>query len=710
MISQSRHIMIPRAIMLGWGGLSLLAFVGCEGLTTASRTVETPVSSPASSQPAPGWVRTHRDVRYPDQLFLTGVGEASSGFAEAEAQARTDLAKRIEVQIEGQDRFVMVEATDGGYKYAVKSDVSEGVAIKLTGLMIEDHWQDLSSRRFFALAVLNREKASSAVRRDLDALIEDADTVRARAKTLEAQEEPLRALGSYAQLQGLVGEIQSLRRRYLVVRGETPDPRPVQPAPSAVETEQRTQDLLASLRLLPVAGDGQRAMAGRPLERPQTVRFVSRLGGKEVPLRDLPILYAFERGQGQVSAMARTDLTGQAAALVREVKSSEESVTISARADVDAATAGMSAPLRQRVGDMLKQQVVTFTIVPPRTLQAGADPVMRAVGQLGETLLSRFDFDDKGKPSLAVFDFLETYGNQRLPLSQRLETGLRTALAQWEFVSVVQRDVPPTASKPEEKAKALGVEHYVDGVYALSKDAVTVNASLHKLTDGTTRAAGAITIPRDALTSQDLQGFLDRSNVTPSGITVSPNEPPPTYDQFLARLVMLHQATPPFALRLWTDKNSYTIGEKVVFNVEAERDCYLTLIDIGTSGNLTVLFPNAYDQNNRIQAGRRYEIPGASYGFDIHVGGPTGVERVKAIVTTQPFTLFENMDLSQGFFGITRGGTRGWEATLRDFKVSPKQVAPSQWTDAAIEILVLDQGKAEPRGRGLVEKEKNKRQ
>jgi TolB-like protein len=696
--------------MLVCGGLSLLAFGGCGGLTAATPAEDRQASMPAAGQPAPGWVRSHRDARYPDQLYLTGVGEAASGFAEAEAQARTDLAKRIEVQIEGEDRFLAVEATEGGYRYAVRSDVSEAVAVKLTGLTIEDRWQDSRSRRFFALAVLQREKAASAVRRDLDALLDDAGTVQAKVKALEAQEEPLRALWAYAQLQNLASEIQSLRRRYLVVRGDTPDPRPLQPAPSAVETEQRMQDLLASLRLLPVAGDGQRAMAGRPLERPLTVRFLSRLGGKEVPIRDLPILYAFDRGQGQVNAMVRTDPAGQAAATVREVKPSEESTTVSARPDLDAATAGMPASLRQRVGDMLKQQVVTFTIVPPRSLQAGADPVMRAVGRLGETLLSRFDFEEKGKPSLAVLDFLETYGNQRLPLSQRLETGLRTALAQWEFVSVVQRDVPPTASKPEEKARALGVEHYVDGLYVLSKDTVTVNASLHKVTDGTTRAAGAITIPREELTPQDLQGFLDRSNITPSGITIMPDEPPPSYDEFLSRLVMLHQSAPPFGLRLWTNKASYAIGEKVVFNVEAEQDCYLTLVDIGTSGNLTVLFPNAYDRNNRIQAGRRYEIPGASYGFDIHVGGPTGIERVKAIATTQPFTLFENMDLSQGFFGLTRGGTRGWEATLRDFKVSPKQVAPSQWTDAAIEILVLDQGKAEPRGRGLVEKEKGRRQ
>jgi hypothetical protein len=684
----------------------VLTLAGCEGLPDWARpdpdhTPSEKAMARTSVAARPAWVTTHRDSRYPDQLFLTGVGEATSGFAEAEAQARTDLAKRIEVQIEGQDRFVAVEATDGGYRYSVKSEVSEGVHVKLSELAIVDRWQDFKGRRFAALAVLHREKAAVTVRNDLDALMDDAKTVQSKAKEMEEQEDPLRALVSYARLQELLGEIQILRRRYVVLRGDLPEARPLAGVPSVLATDQRIDDLLDSIRLLPVSGDGQRAILGRPLDRPLAVRTVSRMRGKETPLRDMPVLYGFERGQGQVDRLSRTDMSGQASAVVREVRSSDEGVLISAKLDVERLTAGMPGPLRLRVAEKLRQQTATFAVLPPRAFQPGTDPWMRAIGQLGETLLSRFDFDDKGKPSLAVLDFVETYGNQRLPLSLRLETGLRTALAQWDFVNLVQREAPATASRPEDKARAIGVEHYVDGVYALSKEAVTVNASLRRVTDGTTRAAGYVSIPREVLTPQDLQGFTDQATHTP-GSVIAPTEGSLTYDQFLARLVMLHQTKPPFRLKLWTEKASYVVGEKVTFFVQAEQDCYLTLIDIGTSGNVTVLFPNAYDRNNRIAAGRRYEIPGAGYGFDIHVNGPPGVERLKAIATTQPFTLFENMDLSQGFFGLTRNRVE----TVQDFKVASKEIAATQWNDATFDLLVLDPGKAEPRGRGLVEKAK----
>jgi len=645
----------------------------------------------------PAWVATHFDARYPDKFFLTGVGESSSSFPEAEAQARADLAKRIEVQIEGKDSFVALETSKGGYQYAVKSDITEGVKITLSGLTIGDRWVDSTGRRYFAFAVLNREKAVAAVRTDLDDMSEQARAILAKAAEWEAQQEPLQALAPLARLAGLAGDVQALRKRYLVLRGDLPEPHSLAAIPSLVEIEQRLDDLLASLRLLPVSGDGQHAVLGKPLDQPLIVKLVRRRGDTETPVRDLPILFAFERGQGQVEQTKRTDQAGQARVAVREVRASAEVVAIAAKPDVEALTKGLPPAVSQRILDKLGRQVVVFNVVPPRGLQAGADPWMNAIGKLSEDLLSRFDFDDKGKPTMAVLDFVETYGNQRLPLSHRLESGLRTALSQWEFVSIVEKALPVAATKAEDKARALGVGHYVDGVYELSKDSLTVNASLRKLSDGTTKAAAFMSISRGALTSQDLQGFKEQTDQSPGALLNGPSSAPPGYEQLLARLVMLHQPNPPFRVRLWTEKPTYAVGEKITFFFEAERDCYLTLLDIGTSGKLTVLFPNQFEKNNFVPRGRRVAVPEPHYGFNIDVSGPTGVERVKAIVTTEPFTLFENMNFANGFFGLTRDG-----AGVRDFKLSPKQLAPNQWTDAAIEVLILEKGRTEPRGRGLM--------
>jgi len=683
-----------------------LLLAGCAGtvpdVPPGASSLPQEVLSQMASQPLPGWVATHVDARHPDKFFLTGVGESSSSFPEAEAQARADLAKRIEVQIEGKDTFVALETSQTGYEYAVKSDITEGVKITLSGLTIADRWVDATGRRYYALAVLNREKAAAAVRADLDDLSEQARALVARAAEWEAQQEPLQALAPLARLQGLAGDVQALRKRYLVLRGDLLEPRPLAAMPSPVEIEQRLDDLLASLRLLAVSGDGQRAVLGKPLEQLLVVKLVRRRGDAEMPVRDLPILFTFEKGQGQVEQTKRTDQFGQARAAVRNVRASAELAVITAKPDVEALTKGLPLTIGQRVVDTLGRQVVVFNVIPPRGLQAGADLWMSAIGKLSEDLLSRFDFDDKGKPTMAVLDFVETYGSQRLPLSHRLESGLRTALSQWEFVRIVEKKAPAAVPTPEDKARALGVGHYVDGLYTLSNDTLTVNASLRKLSDGTTKAAAFMTIPRGALTPQDLQGFTDQTEqqATSPGTLLSgpPASAPPGYEQLLARLVMLHQPNPPFRVKLWTDKSTYTVGEKIVFFFEAERDCYVTLIDIGTSGKLTVLFPNHWETNNFVAKGRRVAIPEPEYGFDIDVSGPTGTERVKALVTTHPFTLFENMTFDNGFFGLSRDE----EGRTRDFTLSPKPIAPNQWTDAAIEVLILDKGKTEPRGRGLM--------
>ncbi|NLC55967.1 MAG: DUF4384 domain-containing protein [Armatimonadetes bacterium] len=108
----------------------------------------------------------------------------------------------------------------------------------------------------------------------------------------------------------------------------------------------------------------------------------------------------------------------------------------------------------------------------------------------------------------------------------------------------------------------------------------------------------------------------------------------------IKRLTLLDNPSAPFKVKVWVDGQPQRMeGEKIVFKFQADRDCYLNLIDCGTSGQVTVLFPNAYHRDNRIQAGKVYSIPSAEMGFDIETQGPTGRELVKAIATLRPLNL-----------------------------------------------------------------------
>ena len=75
-------------------------------------------------------------------------------------------------------------------------------------------------------------------------------------------------------------------------------------------------------------------------------------------------------------------------------------------------------------------------------------------------------------------------------------------------------------------------------------------------------------------------------------------------------------AGPPAAadrldLVVWSDADSYVAGQAATFTAQASQDCNLTLIDVDRSGRATVLFPNEFEQSNRITAGREHKFPGA---------------------------------------------------------------------------------------------------
>lgn len=114
-----------------------------------------------------------------------------------------------------------------------------------------------------------------------------------------------------------------------------------------------------------------------------------------------------------------------------------------------------------------------------------------------------------------------------------------------------------------------------------------------------------------------------------------------------------------FDVQLWTNKIDYRLGEPIYFYFKAERECYVNLVDINSKGEMTLLFPNQFNINNRVRGGRTYQIPGDDYGFTLEAQPPTGIDRIYAIVSTRPIGIF-NQDFSRNAFqSITRGNTRG---------------------------------------------------
>ncbi len=99
---------------------------------------------------------------------------------------------------------------------------------------------------------------------------------------------------------------------------------------------------------------------------------------------------------------------------------------------------------------------------------------------------------------------------------------------------------------------------------------------------------------------------------------------------------------PDLEVYVWPDRGVdgvYHPGDPISIFFEVTRDCYVVLYDLDTRGRLHILFPFDPWQDNFVQAGRVYELPGDWDDFALTVEGPTGTEYIQAIASPYPFDL-----------------------------------------------------------------------
>lgn len=150
--------------------------------------------------------------------------------------------------------------------------------------------------------------------------------------------------------------------------------------------------------------------------------------------------------------------------------------------------------------------------------------------------------------------------------------------------------------------------------------------------------------------------------------------------------------TPPtqqnFQMQIRVDKSVYRIGEKIVITMQASRDCYLSLWDTSTQGEVTRIFPNQYASDNFLRGGVAYRIPDQADQFDFEITGPAGIERVRGVCTTENVNLDDARSPSamEPFPKISQGRPGEF-----DQKVSEKlQVMPTnQWAEAIVTFQIV---------------------
>lgn len=131
----------------------------------------------------------------------------------------------------------------------------------------------------------------------------------------------------------------------------------------------------------------------------------------------------------------------------------------------------------------------------------------------------------------------------------------------------------------------------------------------------------------------------------------------------------------------WVDHadNTYAVGERVRLFVQSNKDAHITVLNVGASGQTTVLFPNAFQTETRVAANRVVEVPAPNSGASIRVGGPTGRELIKVIASTTPTPLFAAGGAqAAGLFTTLKSDSR---SVARDLQVTMDTQANHEWDD-----------------------------
>jgi hypothetical protein len=184
----------------------------------------------------------------------------------------------------------------------------------------------------------------------------------------------------------------------------------------------------------------------------------------------------------------------------------------------------------------------------------------------------------------------------------------------------------------------------------------------------------------------------------------------------LEKLVGVRQERPPFEVHLWVENvsfipsstpsikaESYSVGDCIVIKCVAAMDCFLTLLNIGPTGNLKMLFPNERHPSNAIKAKQTIAIPGKYWDFKYRLVKPEGLscavwtEKIKAIATLTDIQIAPSaMSKTRSVF---RSIPRGYVAKdLGDYVDAILNLSSDKWAEAYYQFEVNESNT--PHGQG----------
>jgi len=246
--------------------------------------------------------------------------------------------------------------------YAITSKVVEKINLQIAGISVIARQVDRECGRYFALAKLDTEQAVGAWRRDVQDRRTAVSLLRTQAADHLKGGNVFEALLSQYRALVKMEEAMEIGRRL-----DRLSTLPLQrlEVNEVVQTQHDYEQLLTSLRVKRVTVPEQRGQSGQPLAQPLVLEVTARVPSGEVPVRDVPIVFSFQSGGGDLEPLTRTNQQGRGQALVPRVEFHDFSARIVARLAVEQMEERFPEGLRHALEQRAKQEAVVFTVLAP---------------------------------------------------------------------------------------------------------------------------------------------------------------------------------------------------------------------------------------------------------------------------------------------------------------------------------------------------------
>ena len=668
-------------------GCVLVALLpGCAGgITGAYKKDE--IKAPLVEKPLvvkpPDWVLGRGHPKYPLSQYIVGVGISDKSSVSANESSRSELAKSLKVKIKSK-----MEDYSDNERTLIRRLIETEVNTVLEGVEIKDGWYDNSKKVYYSFTVLDRVLAAAGIQDRITEIEFLLEKYLDEGNEAEEKKDAVSALSNYLSGYHKASGLPSLRSALRVITRETQSAHP----PEAQNIFKHTflgkiNGITQNLRLNTVSGDSQVVKTYKGTSQPLIAEIYLEKAGQKILLPNIPVVFRFEKGEGQIESQDISDANGRVQTTIHKIDSfDEKNHVIAAKLNYEIFTSSFE-PVSKNLLSPLNHVKVFFnyTIDTPKWASDKSQVWKSGITNLVNQIIQ--NIPPGGNPLVGVTGFKDLRHDRITPFDEILKEDFETVLVQAQDLTV-KEIVKPEDKNYQKTAEEQNLDFYINGSYRLENKGLEIRAKLVETQTLHILSSGNILIKKSEINPEDLAFLTDQAKTPSSSADV--------YAENLEDLIASKPGVAGFNIKVWTSKNEYQIGEKLVFHVKSDADTYLTLLDISSNGDTTVLFPNAYQKDNFLRGGRTYKIPAEDHGFTFDVKGPPGLERIKAIATLSREMPLD-LDFSQRFHQITHAtsrGTRDIKALVNEFATDKR----SGWAEASSEIYIFEKGKTYYRG------------